>query len=73
MITILDSPGTETKKMLSESKLGNPEIKNAPLFHNVLRRELKKKKETVKASATVAEFVRQDIVSLRKSKINIII
>lgn len=43
MITILDSPGTEMKKMLSESKLGNPEIKNAPLFHNVLRRELKKK------------------------------
>lgn len=44
--TPLDSPGTETKKMLSESKITNPKIKKALLFHNILRRELKKNKQT---------------------------
>lgn len=43
--TPLDSPGTETKKMLSESKIRNPKIKKALLFHNILRRELKKNKQ----------------------------
>ena len=44
--TPLDSPGTETKKMLSGSKIRNPKIKKALLFHNILRRELKKNKQT---------------------------
>lgn len=38
----LDSPGTETERMLSGSKIKNPKIKKALLFHNILRRELKK-------------------------------
>lgn len=45
--TPLDSPGTETKKMLSGSKIRNPKIKKALLFHNILRRELKKNKQTL--------------------------
>ncbi|XP_026051822.1 uncharacterized protein LOC113038532 [Carassius auratus] len=44
--TPLDSPGTETKKMLSESNIRNPKIKKVLLFHNILRRELKKNKQT---------------------------
>ncbi|CAM4569605.1 unnamed protein product [Leuciscus chuanchicus] len=44
--TPLDSPGTETKKMLSGSNIRNPKIKKALLFHNILRRELKKNKQT---------------------------
>lgn len=39
--TPLDSPGTETKKMLSGSNIRNPKIKKALIFHNILRRELK--------------------------------
>lgn len=43
--TPLNSPGTETKKMLSGSNIRNPNIKKALLFHNIIRRELKKNKQ----------------------------
>ena len=44
--TTVDSPRTETEKMVSGSRLQNPNIKTALLFHNVLSQELRMNNET---------------------------
>ena len=44
--TTVDSPRTETEKMVSGSRLQNPNIKRALLFHNVLSQELRMNNET---------------------------
>ena len=44
--TTVDSPRTETEKMVLGSQLRNPNIKRALLFHNVLSQELRMNNET---------------------------